>query len=296
MSVLRPVEMRLVNELFGMSSGWVLDFSNRTFEEFFREEVGVEIYDDAYGFIGTSKGKHLAAFLQVAQPAAVIKALTALWEYRQDGLVSRNEKDTVNSGRDRLSATLQRLGGKPLPADAQTPVAPVRPQHSGPGDRVLQEIEDEFALLHGMDDAAQARGYAFERLLKKWFDAWGLDARGSFRLIGEQIDGSFEHRGSIYLIEAKWTNALTDASSLRSFQEKAGDGFEGTRGLFVSYSGFTKEGLHAFNAKRVILMDGMDVFVALRHRISLNEVIAAKFRRGIEERRPLIHVSELFPR
>ena len=108
-------------------------------------------------------------------------------------------------------------------------------------------------------------------------------------------DGSFEHRGTVYLIEAKWTNVRTNAAALRSFQEKAGDGFEGTRGLFVSYSGFTAEGLHAFNAKRVILMDGMDVFQALRRRISLDEVIAAKFRRGTEERRPLIQVSELFP-
>ncbi|XEN31610.1 hypothetical protein M728_002207 [Ensifer sp. WSM1721] len=74
-----------------------------------------------------------------------------------------------------------------------------------------------------------------------------------------------------------------------------GDGFEGTRGLFVSYSGFTDEGLRAFNAKRVILMNGMDVFQTLRRRISLEEMIAAKFRRGTEERRPLIQVDELFP-
>jgi len=276
-----------------MSSGWVLDFSNRTFEEFFRHEVGIEIYDDAYGFIGTSKGKHLSAFLQVGQPAAVVKALTALWEYRQDGIISRDEKDTVNSGRERLNAVLQRLGGKPLPGDPTTiPSASVQREHTVPSERLLQELEDEFARLHGMEDAAQARGYAFERFLKKWFDAWGLDARASFKLIGEQIDGSFEHRGTVYLIEAKWTNARTDAGVLRSFQEKAGDGFEGTRGLFVSYSGFTAEGLHAFNAKRVILMD---VFQVLRRRISLNEVIAAKFRRGTEERRPLIQVGELFP-
>lgn len=50
----------------------------------------------------------------------------------------------------------------------------------------------------------------------------------------------------------------------------------------------------AFNARRVILMNGMDVFDALRRRISLDEVIAAKFRRGTEERRPLIEVRELF--
>ncbi|WP_156943324.1 restriction endonuclease [Ensifer sp. WSM1721] len=106
---------------------------------------------------------------------------------------------------------------------------------------------------------------------------------------------SFEHRGTVYLIEAKWTNARSDAAALRSFQEKVGDGFEGTRGLFVSYSGFTDEGLRAFNAKRVILMNGMDVFQTLRRRISLEEMIAAKFRRGTEERRPLIQVDELFP-
>lgn len=121
MAVLRPVEMRLVDDLFGMSSGWVLDFSDRTFEEFFRHEVGIEIYDDAYGFIGTSKGKHLSAFLQAGQPAAVVNALVALWEYRQDGLISRGEKETVNGGRERLNVVLQSLGGMPLRA--------IRPQH-----------------------------------------------------------------------------------------------------------------------------------------------------------------------
>lgn len=52
--------------------------------------------------------------------------------------------------------------------------------------------------------------------------------------------------------------------------------------------------MKAFNAKRVILMDGMDVPEALRRRISMDEVIAAKFRRGTEERRPWIQVRELF--
>lgn len=42
-------------------------------------------------------------------------------------------------------------------------------------------------------------------------------------------------------------------------------------------------------------MDGMDVFQSLRRHISLDEIIAAKFRRGTEERRPLIQVGELFP-
>ncbi|MEO7221199.1 MAG: hypothetical protein ABIY37_01880 [Devosia sp.] len=76
--------------------------------------------------------------------------------------------------------------------------------------------------MTAMEEAVQARGYAFERFLKKWFDAWGLDERASFKLIGEQIDGSFEHRGSVYLIEAKWTNAKTDAAAcVRSKRRRA---------------------------------------------------------------------------
>ena len=33
-------------KLFGMGSGYVLDFSNRTFEEFIADSVGRNIFDD----------------------------------------------------------------------------------------------------------------------------------------------------------------------------------------------------------------------------------------------------------
>jgi hypothetical protein len=44
---LRIVEELEDEELFGMSSGWVLDFTNATFADFFQREVGVDIYSDA---------------------------------------------------------------------------------------------------------------------------------------------------------------------------------------------------------------------------------------------------------
>lgn len=289
------MDLKLVDSLFGMYGGYVLNFSNNTFASFFAQDIGVDIYDDAYTIHGTSKGKRLWAFLEVGQTNAVIKALSALWEIREIERSERGESDKVFDGRNRLNALLAKLGGRPI-GGAPTEASPsAGAMHAGPTDIELTGLEGEFMAMHAMEDSRQARGYAFERFLKRWFDAWGLDARGSFKLVGEQIDGSFEHRGSVYLIEAKWTNSRTDAAALRSFQEKAGDGFEGTRGLFVSYAGFTEDGLKAFNAKRVILMDGMDVYEALRRRISLDDVIAAKFRRGTEERRPWIQVRELFP-
>ena len=37
----------------------------------------------------------------------------------------------------------------------------------------------------------QKRGFEFERFLNAMFAAYGLSPRSSFRLVGEQIDGSF---------------------------------------------------------------------------------------------------------
>jgi hypothetical protein len=48
MTNLRPIEMSLVLELFETSPGYILEFSNRTFAEFFEQEVGVDVYNDAY--------------------------------------------------------------------------------------------------------------------------------------------------------------------------------------------------------------------------------------------------------
>lgn len=83
MEQLRPIELKLIDELFGMSSGYVLDFTNSTLADLFRREVGIDIYDDAYAIYGGSKAKRLRAFLTIGQPRAIAKALTALWEYRE---------------------------------------------------------------------------------------------------------------------------------------------------------------------------------------------------------------------
>ena len=93
--------------------------------------------------------------------------------------------------------------------------------------------------------APQPRGYEFERFLKALFDASGLGARASFRLIGEQIDGSFQLSGETHLLEAKWTDLRIGAADLRSFNAKLEDKAAWTRGLFVSNSGFTNDGLEA---------------------------------------------------
>jgi hypothetical protein len=294
MPKLTTVDLRTIDALFGMYSGHVMDFSNKRFDAFFKRDVGVDIYDDAYGIYGDSKGKRLQAFLDVAQTPAIIKALEALWEYRQAGGVAPTEREKVPDAGQRLSAIIQKIGGGPIASERRQDSEGTPTSKPRPAETALSALESEFARLHAMNDAAQARGYAFESFLRSWFDSWGLDARGSFKLVGEQIDGSFVHSGAVYLLEARWRERQADAAALRAFQEKVGDRFEGSRGLFISISGFTEEALEAFVQKRVLLMDGMDIQDALYRRLPLEKIVTFKMRVAIEERRPFVHVRELF--
>ena len=66
MARISATEMRVVEEAFGSSSGYVADFTNPIFSSFFRREVGVDIYSDEYSEYGTSKGKRLRCFLENA--------------------------------------------------------------------------------------------------------------------------------------------------------------------------------------------------------------------------------------
>jgi hypothetical protein len=85
---------------------------------------------------------------------------------------------------------------------------------------------------------------------RKWFRR----ARAAFRLTGEQIDGSFQLSGETYLLEAKWTDLRIGAADLRSFNAKLEDKAAWTRGLFVSNSGFTDDGLEALAVGNVLFV------------------------------------------
>ena len=62
MSTLKTIEKTQLEQLLGTASGYVLDFSNRTFREFILENGDVDIYADEYAVNGDSKAKRLRAF------------------------------------------------------------------------------------------------------------------------------------------------------------------------------------------------------------------------------------------
>ena len=79
---LKRSEIRTIEEAFSFSPGYVLNFSDRTYSEFFEDEFGINIDDAVYHTHGTSKGKRLRAFIEREDAAVVAYVLRKLWEYR----------------------------------------------------------------------------------------------------------------------------------------------------------------------------------------------------------------------
>ena len=284
---IRSIDMLFLDELFEMRGGYVLNFSDRTMSRFFAEELNVDIDDPVYAEHGGSKGKRLRCFLQKVEVPAVVKTLKALWEYREAIRMRDGKAEEVENGQGRLLSLINRLEGK---LDAQPGEAP-KAAYDRPKLLALRNELIGFAQL-----APQARGYAFETLLRELFNVFGLQAREPFRLKGEQIDGSFVLQGETYLIEAKWQAAQAGVADLHTFHGKLEQKAAWTRGLFVSNSGFTEDGLAAFGrGKRVICMDGLDLFDTLSRELPLDHVLERKVRRAAETGLPFARVRDLFP-
>lgn len=288
---IRTMDMPVLDRVFAMEGGYVLNFSNQTFAEFFHEELHVDIYHPRWAVDGDSKAKRLRRYLRQANQRAVLDALNTLWEYRETSSLTHDFPELDNKVLAAFYRIIERLGGTPptrqRPSSASTELE--TPQidtatASSLSDRLLDVTKLE----------PQPRGYAFEKFLKDMFDAYGLSARASFRLVGEQIDGSFVAEGDTYLLEARWSNDMVDAATLRSFNAKVEDKARWSRGLLFSYSGFSSEGLTAFGrGKSVICMDGLDLHTVLSCRLNFATVLAMKVRRAAETGQPFVKVGDL---
>lgn len=79
MSDLSSVDKLILENFLEMGSGYVLDFSNRTFQEFILENTGIDVYEDKY-FVG-SKANRLRAFWNRESNYTVGKLISALLNF-----------------------------------------------------------------------------------------------------------------------------------------------------------------------------------------------------------------------
>ena len=289
MSSLRSIELSLIDEVFrGNERGYVLDFSNRTFADFFNRELEVDIDAPLYQANGTSKGKRLRRFLEVVDDSTAARALRVLWEHREAMRRPADSPDPMPRASGQIHQLIAKLEG----GGVQAPVNVVAPP-------VIDEIDFlrfRDKLIEVRDLPPHARGYAFEAFLVDLFDAFRLRAREPFRLTGEQIDGSFDLAGETYLVEAKWLNRRIGAAELHTFHGKLDQKASWARGVFISFQGFTDEGLLAFGrGKRVIGVEGRDLHDALDRGIAIDQLLIAKVRHAAETGEVFVPLERLMP-
>ncbi len=296
MSKIRPLDLMLIDEVFASDKGpgYVLNFTDRTFADFFKSELHINIEDQKYHSNGRSKGKRLRTFFQTESDVIAGKALRCLWEYREAirGLV-RADDDVTKRQQDRVFSLAHALDGKVNHEEIQ-------PKSAGgfivPSSQELVSLNGQFMALMSMLNHHN-RGFAFEKFLSELFSAYGLAPRSSFRLRGEQIDGSFDLPPETFLVEAKWHSEKIGQADLLAFSGKVEGKAQWTRGVFISYSGFTEDGLHAFARGRstsIVCVDGLDLHHVLSSGLNLVDVIQKKKRRAAETGNAFVPVRDLF--
>lgn len=126
MATLRTNDRQLLEKLFQMRSGYVLSFSDRTMEEFFRDDIGVNIFDEKYNYATGSKANRMRGFWQVADDAVVGKSIDSLLEYIDNQIIlgRLNKEDfppaLMDRGRSIASRLLGRVAAAPDAKSATT--------------------------------------------------------------------------------------------------------------------------------------------------------------------------------
>ena len=99
MSNLTAAEKRYLEEILDMGGGYVLDFSNATFEKLFAGH-GIDIYgDEKYSKNGESKAKRLRAFWEQDTDAEVARILDELLDLYEANCNVNGLEVNVKAGR-----------------------------------------------------------------------------------------------------------------------------------------------------------------------------------------------------
>lgn len=275
MAQMTYIEKDYFERLFDMEKGYVLDFTNYTYQRFVADIINIDVYKMYHNL---SKAKILRAIMDDFDNVTVGKLLLGLMQYMQARALVTDEKKEIFQKCAQIGYRL--IGRKVSTKSADT--VSESPKNEFNFKKHLNELK-ELADYH---DNPQARGYQFERYLNGLFKDCALEPRESFRIKGEQIDGSFVLRNNVYLLEAKWTNKPTEKSDLVVFNEKVSSKSGFTRGLFIRFAGYSNDAVETFcNGRevKIVLMTVQELAVALTREMDISTVLWNKVRALAEE-------------
>jgi hypothetical protein len=145
-------------------------------------------------------------------------------------------------------------------------------------------LHDRFTGL--MAEAnAHSRGYLFESFLGELFALEKLAPRAAFKILGEQIDGTFAWRNRTYLVEAKWTKEPVAGAEFGAFAYKIDGKTADTRGVFISVNGYSPQAILGLNHKgalKFVCLDGAHIVRSLMPGQSLSKILTDVWRHADE--------------
>lgn len=156
--------------------------------------------------------------------------------------------------------------------------------------RRFAEFEEELGELRATLDRQQIAGKKFEVLLERLFTMERLAPRGSFRLQGEEIDGSFVLDNEVYLVEAKLRSKDIEGKDLAHFSEKIERKSRFTRGVLVTTGGVSEGGMEWFRRGKpqlFFILTGGELSELFKFGGSLPDLLRRRQRLLCEEGRAL---------
>ena len=298
MANLTYVDKLQLEKLFGMGSGYVLNFSDKTFQEFVIDSVGIDMYAPGMDAGGTSKAKRLRYFWKMQPNRVAGKLLLALCDYYQvtEGQTDQSLLSQCRGIAERLSS------GQSIPA-SQSSTAPNVPAPGQNSRSVTSIAAESEALLKRFDEMAystdaQRRGYLLEELLVRTFQLHQVDVVRSFKRNNgsEQIDAAFKLEGWHYLVECRWREKLADTRQVDGLRGQVQRSGKQTMGVFLAINGWSSHvpgNLKQNPDKSVLLMDGYDLRIVLEGRIALRELLLAKLTHFNIEGEPFVSVVQI---
>lgn len=87
MTSLTTIDKQILESLFGMSGGYVLNFSDRTIGEFFRDDLKIDIYSKRFAYASGSKANRMRGFWMKEDNKTVGTSILKLIEYIENQIV-----------------------------------------------------------------------------------------------------------------------------------------------------------------------------------------------------------------
>ncbi len=174
MADLKRSQIRVIEEAmaYPRGYGYVLDFSDRTIQEFFEDEFGIDIFSPENKANGSSKRNCLTTFVLRSDQQTALRVLRALWERREgllESLPSSDEAETARAKSKAFQQVINELQAEPAPLTTAGVEAFVR-------DRTLEELVADIERTLAANKPEVAIDHLHTYCMKKF--AHLLEVRG----------------------------------------------------------------------------------------------------------------------